>query len=144
MDKEIKNAFQTFRRTFESRLNYPEKESSEVVNAAQSGLTHLEELEVALKKKDAKEVFWITGAVVDCWHTCKYWGLIERGERSGKSKKASAGVEMLWKIQARELRKENPGISARQMAIQIDESGFERIRKKISEWERKREIPSRK
>ena len=139
MDKEIKNAFQTFRRTFESRLNYPEKESSEVVNAAQSGLALLEELEVALKKKDAKEVFWITGAVVDCWHTCKYSGLINTGQRQSsglRKEKIEQGDKILWAGMAHRYWKENPGLSLREVARRIDESmgsnRFESIRKELA------------
>ena len=144
MDKEIKNAFQTFRRTFESRLNYPKKESSEVVKAAQLGLALLEELEVALKKKDAKEVFWITGNVVDLWHTCKYSELIKTGKRQGKSRKTTEGSRIIWKIQAISLRKENPRISNIEMAKRIDSDRVSSIRLQLAEWEKTGLIPAKK
>lgn len=144
MDKEIKNAFQTFRRTFESRLNYPKKESSEVVNAAQSGLALLEGLEGALKRKDAKEVFWITGAVVDRWHTCKYSELIKTGKRQGKARKTVEGNRIIWKMQAISLRKENPRISNMEMARKIDSDRVHSIRRQLAEWAKAGRIPAKK
>ena len=144
MDKEIKNALQTFRWTFESRLNYPKRESSEVVNAAQSGLALLEGLEGALKRKDVKEVFWITGAVVDCWNTCKYSDLINTGKRQGKSKKTTEGDRIIWKIQAISLREENPRISNIEMARRIDPDRVSSIRLQLAEWEKTGRIPAKK
>ena len=141
MDKEIKDTIKAFKRVFKAEKFY---QSFETKEAAVKGLDYLDELVKALRAKDPEAVFWLTGVIVDCLHTCRHFEEIKRGEISGQSKKASPFVEMLWKKQAKELRKENPGISARQMAIQIDESRSERIRKTISEWERKREIPSKK